>query len=214
MPLRTGAFPFLPGDIPLVLIGGGGLAREVMSYLIDEGIAVMGYCDIEEKHLDIPWLGPEESLFSPGAYNYLICVGDIATREKIYQSFISPHEVMPLAFHHASAYVSKTARLGYGCIVGPNATVAGNARLGFGNLINFGAGLGHDVKMGSNSIIAPGAQILGGVTMGDNNYIGANAVVLPGSVIGSDCIVSAGQIANDMTDKKMLTLQGGMRSIE
>lgn len=78
--------------------------------------------------------------------------------------------------------IDPTARLGSGCILGPDVTVGAFAILG------------RDVRVGARCRIAEGASLGDGVTVGDDSRIDPRVVCYAGSRIGSRVVLKAGAV--------------------
>jgi sugar O-acyltransferase (sialic acid O-acetyltransferase NeuD family) len=99
------------------------------------------------------------------------------------------------------AYVSKSARLGAGCIVQRGVRVLPDAVLGDCVKMNVGATVHHDCRVGDCVTLAPGCRLLGTVQVEDRAYIGAGAVILPKVKVGKGATVGAGAVvASDVPE--------------
>lgn len=182
---------------PLVLVGGGGHARSVMTCL-PESLSLAGYVDFKESDsLAIPYIADDDNFLeevSPMEYQVLMTV--VAGRDcslsfrrgliERYKHFDSPVVVA------SDAWVADDAVVGKGTVVLHNAVVNAGSTVGSHCVVNTGAIVEHDCIIGSNVFIGPGAVICGGVEIGDNVYIGARAVVRPGIKVCADSLISLG----------------------
>jgi sugar O-acyltransferase (sialic acid O-acetyltransferase NeuD family) len=78
-------------------------------------------------------------------------------------------------FVHPSAYVAKSATIGYANIILAHNTINANARLGNFNTVNSGGLIGHDTVIGNNNFVAGHACIGSGLKIGNGNFVGLNA---------------------------------------
>ena len=81
---------------------------------------------------------------------------------------------------HATAVVSRSARLGAGAVVEARAVVADRVEIGAGTLIGAGAVVGSEVKIGN------GCRIYPQVTIYPGTIIGNRVIVHAGAVLGCD----------------------------
>lgn len=108
---------------------------------------------------------------------------------------------------HPTAFISPSARLGEGTIVGENAVVSMGARVGKNCIINYGALVGHENIIGDGCHIAPGAVLGGNVIIGKKTLIGINATILFGVSIGQSVLVPIGaRISTNVLDDVVLKL--------
>lgn len=186
-------------DRGVVLIGYSGHAQVVHETFLSMRRSVVGYCDISESDdvlYDLTYLGnemDEDVLLSLRPYDYFICIGENATRERL-QIRLLEHLGAATNAIHARSVLSPTARLGRGVLLGPGSVVNANAAIGDGVIVNSGAVVEHDCELGSFSHLAPNATLTGNVKVGCRSLVGAGTVVIPGKVIGSDVTVGAGSV--------------------
>lgn len=92
-------------------------------------------------------------------------------------------------FVHHSAYVAKSARLGYGCVVLANSVVNTNAKLGNFNMVQSNSLIGHDTVVGDSNFFAAHSVIGSNNVIGDANFFGLNVSLNNYICIGSDVFV-------------------------
>lgn len=103
----------------------------------------------------------------------------------------------PFTAVHPQAWVSPTARLGVGTVVGPLAAVNALASTGAQCLVNTGAVVEHEVELGTGVHVSPRACLAGRVAIGDYTWIGAGTTVIDEVRIGARCLVGAGAVVVD-----------------
>ncbi|WP_455674375.1 sialic acid O-acetyltransferase [Phocaeicola sp.] len=79
-----------------------------------------------------------------------------------------------LSFSHPSAYIAKSARLGYGNIILANCAINNNVVIGDFNTMNTNTLIGHDTILGNNNFIAAHTCIGSGLKIGNGNFTGLN----------------------------------------
>ena len=184
----------------IVVIGGGGHAKVLVSVLKKLAWDVVGYTDPEERGviLGVPRLGDDavlaELLRTHGRCAAIIGLGKIDTSprralllERVEAiGFAVPVVVSP------QAVVNDEVALGLGTAVFDGAVVNSGTLTGRGCIINTNSTLEHDCRLGDNVHVASGATVSGGVTIGNNCMIGVGAMVVQGVSICDDCLVGAG----------------------
>jgi len=192
----------------IVIIGAGGMAREVAStlYWINRGepafdflgyvvsdLSRLGARDSSDQVLgDFRWL--EQNRDSVDAL--ALGVGSPATRLKLageLSGLLTGIE-WPVLIHPTAVIDLDSARLEEGCFIGARVTATVNVVLEAFALCNFGSTMGHEAHVGRGSVVNPGANISGGVVLGEGVMIGCGAQVLQYLHVGSGAVVGAGAV--------------------
>jgi acetyltransferase EpsM len=97
---------------------------------------------------------------------------------------------------HPRAVVSRSASLGPGSYVGPNAVVEAGVRGGAHAILRGGAYVSHDVTLGDFVFIGPNATVLGRSHIGDGAFLAANTVCRDGVSIGRYAVVGIGAVVH------------------
>jgi len=95
---------------------------------------------------------------------------------------------------HPSAVVARTARLGEGVVVCPQAFISADATVGDLCTINGSASVGHDVKLGSFATLSAHVDLTGWVQVDECVFFGSGARVLPKVKIGAGARIGAGAV--------------------
>lgn len=184
----------------LLIIGAGGLAREVIDLAEELGHEPVACYQAPGT---APALGHVvsthpivSSLHEVDVDAAVLAVGAPLGRERLAAELLG---ILPLvSLVHPSAYISRHAVVGTGCLVMQNAVITSNATVGEATLVNVGAYVAHDCTVGRCCHIAPGTQLGGGSFVGDVSETGLGAVVLPGRHVGAHARVGAGAVVVDM----------------
>ena len=177
----------------LLLVGAGGLGRvalehaceEYECYFVDDGYRIGDKVDGTEiiGHTD-----NLNELFS-FARKLVVTIGNNKIREKLYTEagkigFSFPNIICK------SAYISRHASIGHGCIILNNVVIQNGAKVGDGVILNPGVEIHHDslvnnnVVIYGNSVVRTGAEVGNRVKIGSNQTIGNFTVVKDDRVIG------------------------------
>ena len=182
-----------------VVFGSGGLAKEMIGYLLDDGHEIVCVVSSEQfggeafKYPVVPRLDHVED-----GIRYLLAVSDPATKRKI----VSENEDRWDSYFHSSCFVSRHSRIGRGSILAPQSIVAGDAELGNFVFFNTNATVGHDATIGHYSTLMPNSEVCGECVVGEDVMVGIGAYVLPGRRVGDGGKVSAGAIVRNNVQEK------------
>jgi sugar O-acyltransferase (sialic acid O-acetyltransferase NeuD family) len=184
----------------VALIGAGGLAYEVISFLeksyrynveylydstIKEDIKKNGYLISNKFKSDIP---------------HFIAVGYPETKQKIIKS-IKEHLKLASPFIHSLGAQGKDVYIGDGSVIYPMVTLTSNISIKQMATINSNSLIGHDCKIGEMFHASTGAAVSGNVTIGDRVFLGANSCIKEKISICSDVIIGAGGVViRDITN--------------
>jgi sugar O-acyltransferase (sialic acid O-acetyltransferase NeuD family) len=187
----------------IVVLGGGGHAKVLVSIIKKLGYQVVGYLDPEDRGKvgGVAWVG-DDSMLQEILRRHPVCHAalglgkvDAASDRRIrllghleHLGFTLPMLVSP------RACVNEEVELGTGTVVFDGAVINSGTKTGRGCIINTNSTVEHDCRLGDDVHVAPGAILSGGVTVGDQVMVGAGATVIQGVRIGPHCLVGAGSI--------------------
>lgn len=187
--------------LPLVLIGGGGHASDVLQAIEAVNAArptyhVVGILDdhdVDPRRFagrGVAHIGPLDDLAFVDAA-YVLCLGWPWTRHAVGRRI--GERARP-----ASPIVHPAADVGVGVELGPGSVVLGNShlspfvRLGAHAVVSYIASIGHDSTFGDHASVMPNAAVSGGVTGGHRVLVGTGAAVREGACLGDDVRIGAG----------------------
>lgn len=190
---------------PLIIVGAGGHAREVLDVVdalraagsaIDlEGVAtetVADYALLEAR--GVPVLGGLDVVRRYKAA-YVIAIGSGTVRRRIDEALRSSGLTPAEALVHPSAVLGYDVTLERGVVVLAHVSLASNVHVGRHVHLNRGCTIGHDCTIGNYSTVAPLAAISGHVTLGEEVTVGTGSCLVekvrvgPGTVIGAGAAV-------------------------
>jgi sugar O-acyltransferase (sialic acid O-acetyltransferase NeuD family) len=193
----------------IVVIGGGGHAKVVISILRKLNRHILGYTDPKDHGavLGVPFLGSDHELATLGAgpkkLAAVLAVGQVGlgkARYELWTKLQLPALSFPLIVS-PDAIVNEGVSSCEGAVVMDGAVINSGTRLGCGTIVNTNSTIEHDVTLADWVHVAPGATISGGVTVGRFSMIGAGATVIEGIKIDAGCVVGAGSaVVRDLTE--------------
>ncbi|GIP35021.1 acetyltransferase [Paenibacillus sp. J2TS4] len=93
---------------------------------------------------------------------------------------------------HPSAWISKHAYIGEGCVIMANCAVNAGAVVGRGSILNTGSTVDHDCVLEEGVHLSPGSHIAGSVVMRRCSWLGIGASVIQQVTIGENAMIGAG----------------------
>jgi sugar O-acyltransferase (sialic acid O-acetyltransferase NeuD family) len=93
-----------------------------------------------------------------------------------------------------SSFVSRTARIGPGCVVYPNCFIGLNVTLGNRVFILSGSIINHDDKLGDGAVVCSGVSLAGFVTVEDGCYLGQACTIKQYLRIGRGSLIGMGSV--------------------
>jgi sugar O-acyltransferase (sialic acid O-acetyltransferase NeuD family) len=184
----------------IVVIGGGGHAKVLISILKKCSYEVVGYTDHYDlgSILGISYLGKDSVLKDirkeSGVSHAVVGIGKVDcsdTRLRIQEDVKRWGLRFPI-ITSPRASVNEDVVLGEGTVVFDGAVINSGARIGRNCIINSNSTVEHDCRLGDNVHLAPGATVSGGVAIGDNCMIGVGACILHSVSISSGALIGAG----------------------
>lgn len=184
----------------VVVVGGGGHGRVVISALLAMGRDVMGVVDpklsMEQSVVGIPMLGDDDVLSNLPVGEIELANGigsshDPSLRRALFDRWTQFGHRFAIVCH-PSAVVGTGVRIGQGAQLMAGVIVQTGSAIGRNSILNSGATIDHDCVIGDHVHIAPGATLSGGVNVGDSAHIGVGASVVQGVSIGNGAIIGAG----------------------
>ena len=188
---------------PVILLGGGGHARVLLSLLRRLQVEILGITDLQrsitEDFFGVRVLGTDAVVLEYASEDIELVNGlgslpnDSGVRTRLFSHF--QHSgyhfntlIDPTAFVAADVELAAGVQVLAGVIIQAGTIIAENC------IVNSGAIVEHDCRIGRHVHIAPGAVICGGVEVGDHVHIGSGATLIQGLQIGAESISGAGSI--------------------
>jgi len=186
----------------LLIYGGGGLGREVLSMLrqsenwnplaiIDDRIPK----DTVVKGIKV--IGGMEVIKNlSGPFNLVLAIGSPTEKQRLASTLARYSGIVFPRLIHPSAILQdeESIQVGAGTIITAGCILTLDIILGDHVLINLNTTIGHNTSIGNYSSIMPGVNFAGGVTIGESVLIGSGANVLNGICIGDHSKVGSGAV--------------------
>lgn len=196
----------------IAIIGGGGLAKEVIEVAQMLGHSIHGIFAQQSQiktHEHKGYL--DELLAQKQAFDGAIIAfgavnADSITARRQVMNFLNKNNIPQVSLISPLATISDSATIKKGCYIAHHVLVSCDVIIGENVCLNYYATIGHDVHIGHNVSIAPQAFIGGNVHIADNVMIGASACIKQGVTISSNALVGLGAVVNQPLDSYQIAL--------
>jgi sugar O-acyltransferase (sialic acid O-acetyltransferase NeuD family) len=188
-------------SLPIIVVGGSGHAKVLVSTLLLEHREVLGFVDPDsslQPILGIRRLGDDSELFRHSADRIRLVNGvgsgrSTDLRKSVYARFREKQYLFH-AVIHPSASIAPDVHAGEGLQVMAGAIVQAGVRLGDNVIVNTGAVVDHDCVLGDHVHVAPGATLSGCVHLDEGVHVGTGASIIQGIRVGMGSTVGAGAV--------------------
>lgn len=190
----------------LVIVGAGGLGREVLMLArqINEAAPtweIAGFYDDRAPASatihGLPYLGTIAELKAqPEPRHVAVAVGNSRSRAAIAARLTAPHLTFATLVHPAVALAAyQQVQVGAGSIICQGCILTSDIRLGRHVLLNLGCTIGHDAVLEDFCSLMPHANVGGEAYLEAGVYLGTNATVINQVRVGTYAILGAGAVA-------------------
>ena len=188
----------------IIIIGSGGHGAELDEYIRFNNkngrpeFRVIGFLDDNPDayaayQLSAPLLGGVRDHNIKSDCAYLMGIANLKYRKFFVEKFLAEGAEF-VCLLHQTAYISESAKIGQGVVIGPMANIGPNAVIGDFTMINSRCSLGHDTTVGRYNFISPNVCFSGFSTIGDENLFGINSATIPQIKIGNRNKIMAGMV--------------------
>ena len=187
----------------LVIIGAGGLGREVAQYVKDINLKhptyeLLGFIDDDPLQKGKVYNGDRVlgniTLLKEMQGIYAFCaIANPSIKKKIHQQ-LKEYNCKFINIIHPTAYISSNVKLGKNVLVAPNCVLTTNITIEDFVLINPQCGIGHDTNIGEYTTLYWNVNTGGFVKVGKSVQLGTQTFIKQGLEIGNDVISGAGAV--------------------
>jgi sugar O-acyltransferase (sialic acid O-acetyltransferase NeuD family) len=188
-------------SLPIIVVGGSGHAKVLMSMLLLDHRSILGFVDPDASLpsiLGVCRLGDDNEVFrhAPERVRLVNGVGSgrsTGLRTSVYARFRERHYTFETVIH-PSALIDPDVHAGEGLQVMAGAVVQTGVRLGENVTLNTGTIVDHDCVIGDHVHLAPGATLSGCVHLEQGVHVGTGASIIQGIRVGAGSTVGAGAV--------------------
>jgi sugar O-acyltransferase (sialic acid O-acetyltransferase NeuD family) len=187
---------------PVLILGAGGLGRELFFWAKECGYAPIGFIDDNPHALDAytgypPIVGSITT--APLTAPILCGIGQNPIRIRCVKTLKKRGAIFASCIHPQAKILN--ASLGEGAIIGPFAYIGADTKIGDFLFLQMHGLIGHDVQGGDFIRVDVGAFIGGYATLGKHVTIYTHAKVMPSKHIGNNVTIGAGSLVlNNLPD--------------
>ncbi|QVL50122.1 MAG: acetyltransferase [Thiocapsa sp.] len=186
----------------LILVGAGGLGRELLQWAKDINAQsprwhIKGFLADDPKALEgiacsHDVLGGVWD-WQPESNEVFTCaIGDPADKARVVASLVSRGARL-VCVVHPTAIIGEHNQVGAGLIMYPGARITANVRIGdYVTLLS--SAIGHDAEVGDFTTVSSHCTITGGVRLGRRVFVGSQATIIPDVQVGDDAHIGAGSV--------------------
>lgn len=191
------------GNGSLYILGAGGFAREIYSYLAESdfiynGSKLVGFLDDNSSALDDfdfshKIVGSLKSLDLKATDCLIIAIANPAIKEQVFE-FYDQNNGSIISYIHPTAIIGHDANVGVGTVFAPYSIAATNVEIGRGCTVNAFSSIGHDAVLGDFCTLSGHCDVTGNVMLGDKVFMGSHASIIPSVQVGSGAVIGAGSL--------------------
>lgn len=186
----------------IICIGGGDLCREFLSLLYNSQNTLnktnLFYLDQKEKtffnkDLEPSYLGNLNNFKPRNDDKIYLTISDTKLKEQIFEEnkFLENHIQ---TFIHPSCVISKSAKIGKGCILFPFVYLSECSTLGNFIHLNSYVGIGHDSIISDYCTISAQVDVAGHCILDKCCFMGSGSRIIPRRRIGNYSSIGAGSV--------------------
>lgn len=189
----------------MIIVGSGGHGAELNDYIAfnekvsgSKEIEIVGFLDDNPANyssykFSAPLIGGVRDHIVRTDVAYLMGIANLTYRKLFVERYVKDGARFFTLIHN-TAYISPSASIGKGVVIGPMVNLGPNSVVGDYTLLNSRCSLGHDTKVGKYNFISPNVCFSGFTEIGDENLFGINSATIPGIKVGNNNKVMAGMV--------------------
>jgi sugar O-acyltransferase (sialic acid O-acetyltransferase NeuD family) len=187
----------------LIIVGAGGLGREVHSWLKDwvehnENYVIGGFLDdgslsLNRFHHYADILSTIDAYVPADDELLLIAIGKPSDKKHVVEKLLAKGAQF-FTLIHPTAIVGENVKIGRGVLVCPFSVLSVDLEIGDFVTVNSLCTVGHDTYIGNFSTLSGHCDLTGGAVLEDEVFMGSRSSVLPKVRVGKGAVVGAGSV--------------------
>lgn len=191
------------GSGSLYILGAGGFAREIYSYLAESNFICnssrfVGFLDDNSRALDgfdlsHKIVGNLKNINLKTTDSLIIAIANPVIKEQVFE-FYDQNNGSIISYIHPTAIIGHDVSVGIGSVFAPYSMATTNVILGRGCTINAFSSIGHDAVLGDFCTLSGHCDVTGSVKLGDKVFMGSHASIIPSVEVGTGAVIGAGSL--------------------
>lgn len=187
----------------LVIIGAGGLGRELYSWFSQsdkfiEKYNFLGFIDDDSSKFDgfdfnLEIIEPLKNNNLIKYSNLILAINNSDLKSELF-SRIDPNNTKIIGFIHDNCVIGMNSLIDKSVTLFPFVTISCFVTIARGVFINNGSQIGHDVTIDEYTNVMANVDVGGECKIGKNVFIGTGVTILPRVTIPDNCIIGAGSV--------------------
>ena len=187
----------------LIVIGGGGFAKEVVWLAQDCGYQVVGILDDNtdmhgQEAMGIEVLGSVDTWTAYQDCQFILAIGSPRIRHLVYQKMLNASQGAATpkfaTLVHPNVIKSDSVSIGEGSIICAGCVLTVEIAIGRHTILNLSDTIGHESFLGDFVTLAPMVAISGNVTLSDYSEVGTGAAIRQGLTIAKGGMLGMGGV--------------------
>lgn len=193
----------------LIIIGGGGFAKEVIWLANDCNRKVKGVLDdsVQTHNTQVQGatvLGDVSTWMNYKDCEFIIAIGSPRTRQKVLEKMLTFGEPDFATLIHPSVRLSNTVSIGEGSIICAGSILTADISLGKHNILNLNVTVGHECEFADYVTVAPMVAVSGNVKLQHLVEVGTGAVIRQGLELAEGSMLGMGGILTKNIPERMI----------
>ena len=183
----------------LVVVGGGGFAKEVIWLARDCGFNVVGVLDdafecLGSKASDVEIVGKVDAWFKYQDCSFVVAIGSPRTRAKVVEKMNALGKPDFATLVHPSVQMSSFVQIGKGTLICAGTILTVDIELGSHVILNLNVTVGHESIIGDYVTVAPMVAVSGDVRLDDYTEVGTGASIRQGLKLHRGSMLGMGSV--------------------
>lgn len=183
----------------LVVVGGGGFAKEVIWLAQDCGYEVVGVLDDADnvqnkKILGVDVLGKISDWKKHAQHEFILAIGSPRTRRIVFEKMTELGLPKFATLIHPNVIASQQIKIGEGSIICAGCTLTVEIEIGTHCIFNLNITVGHESTIANFVTVAPMVAISGNVQLKDYTEVGTGAAIRQGITLEKGAMLGMGGI--------------------
>ncbi|PLT24714.1 acetyltransferase [Pseudoalteromonas sp. MelDa3] len=193
----------------IIIVGGGGFAKEVIWLADDCSRKVRGVLDdsVQTHNTQVQGatvLGSVEEWVHYKDCEFIVAIGSPRTRRNVLNKMLTLGEPDFATLIHPSVRLSNTVNVEEGSIICAGSILTADIKLGKHNILNLNVTVGHECEFADYVTVAPMVAVSGNVILHHLVEVGTGAVIRQGLELAEGSMLGMGGILTKNIPERMI----------